>query len=196
MTPRRPPLLRADSRPPCRLLLSTFVSILRSTVDQLDAQCDGNLPCPPSFLQVGMRCSCAWMSLRRRIADSSTAFSDVFRNENLRRLELAWAASIVGNWAYLVAVSVYAYGVGGEAAVGLIFFLRLVPAALIAPFAGLLARPLPQGARPAHHESRCASSHRRGGRVRLPRRPAQRSSTRSRSPQRSSRRRSARRRPR
>ena len=77
--------------------------------------------------------------LRRRIADSATAFSDVFRNENLRRLELAWAASIVGHWAYLVAVSVYAYGAGGEAAVGLILFLRLVPAALIAPFAGLLA---------------------------------------------------------
>lgn len=77
--------------------------------------------------------------LKRRIADSLTAFKDVFRNENLRRLELAWAASIVGHWAYLVAVSVYAYGVGGEAAVGLILFLRLVPAALIAPFAGLLA---------------------------------------------------------
>src|SRR3990172_2410473 len=78
-------------------------------------------------------------ALKRRIGDSFTAFKDVFRNENLRRLELAWAVSIIGNWAYLVAVSVYAYGVGGEAAVGLILFLRLVPAALIAPFAGLLA---------------------------------------------------------
>ena len=78
-------------------------------------------------------------ALKRRIADSLTAFKDVFRNENLRRLELAWAASIVGNWAFLVAVSVYAYGVGGDAAVGLILLLRLVPAALIAPFAGLLA---------------------------------------------------------
>jgi len=78
-------------------------------------------------------------ALRNRIANSFTAFRDVFRNANLRRLELAWAASIVGNWAYLVAVSVYAYGVGGQAAVGLILLLRLVPAALIAPFAGLLA---------------------------------------------------------
>jgi len=78
-------------------------------------------------------------TLRRRIADSFTAFTDVFRNENLRRLELAWAASIVGNWAFLVAVSVYAYTVGGETAVGLILLLRLVPAALVAPFAGLLA---------------------------------------------------------
>ena len=76
---------------------------------------------------------------RRRIAESAAAFRDVVRNDNLRRLELAWTASIVGHWAYLVAVSVYAYGVGGEAAVGLIFLLRLIPAALLAPFAGLLA---------------------------------------------------------
>jgi MFS family permease len=34
---------------------------------------------------------------------------------------------------------VYAYDAGGEAAVGLIFALRLLPAAFIAPFAGLLA---------------------------------------------------------
>jgi MFS family permease len=76
--------------------------------------------------------------VRKRIADSTAAFRDVVRNDDLRRLELAWTASIVGHWAYLVAVSVYAYGVGGEAAVGLIFLLRLVPAALLAPFAGVL----------------------------------------------------------
>jgi MFS family permease len=77
--------------------------------------------------------------VRSRIAESTAAFRDVVRNESLRRLELAWAASIVGQWAYLVAVSVYAFDVGGEAAVGLIFLLRLVPAALLAPFTGLLA---------------------------------------------------------
>ncbi|HSF60476.1 MAG TPA: MFS transporter [Gaiellaceae bacterium] len=77
--------------------------------------------------------------MRRRIAESAAAFRDVVRNESLRRLELAWAASVIGQWAYLVAVSVYAYEIGGEAAVGLIFFLRLVPAALLAPFTGLLA---------------------------------------------------------
>ena len=77
--------------------------------------------------------------VRSRIADSAAAFRDVVQNESLRRLELAWAASIVGHWAYLVAVSVYAYGVGGEAAVGFVFLIRLVPAALLAPFAGLLA---------------------------------------------------------
>ncbi|MGH3135204.1 MAG: MFS transporter [Gaiellaceae bacterium] len=78
-------------------------------------------------------------AVRRRIAESAAAFRDVVQNESLRRLELAWTASIIGQWAYLVAVSVYAYKVGGEAAVGLIFLLRLVPAALLAPFTGLLA---------------------------------------------------------
>jgi MFS family permease len=75
----------------------------------------------------------------RRVRDSGAAFAAVFRNPSLRSLELAWTASIVGHWAYLIAVSVYAYGVGGSEAVGLIFVLRLVPAALVAPFWGLLA---------------------------------------------------------
>jgi MFS family permease len=79
-----------------------------------------------------------------RVKKSAGAFADVFRNENLRRLELAWSASIIGHWAYLVAVSVYAYDIGGEAAVGLIFLLRLVPAALVAPFAGLAADRYPR----------------------------------------------------
>lgn len=77
--------------------------------------------------------------LTRRLRESGAAFGAVVRNPNLRRLELAWAWAIVGHWAYLVAVSVYAYDAGGEAAVGLIFALRLLPAAFIAPFAGLLA---------------------------------------------------------
>ncbi|CAN5347613.1 hypothetical protein BH20ACT13_BH20ACT13_18960 [soil metagenome] len=78
-------------------------------------------------------------AVRRRIAESAAAFRDIVANEQLRRLELAWTAHIIGHWAYIVAVSVYAYGVGGEAAVGLLLLLRFVPAALIAPFAGLLA---------------------------------------------------------
>jgi MFS family permease len=77
--------------------------------------------------------------LTRRLRESGAAFAAVLRNPSLRRLEIAWAWTIVGHWAYLVAVSVYAYDAGGEAAVGLIFALRLLPAAFIAPFAGLLA---------------------------------------------------------
>ena len=74
----------------------------------------------------------------RRFRDSMAAFAAIGRNANLRWLELAWAASIIGHYAFLIAVSVYAYDIGGEKAVGLIFLARLIPAALIAPFAGML----------------------------------------------------------
>jgi MFS family permease len=76
--------------------------------------------------------------LKTRLASSGSSFRAVFANPNLRWLELAWMASIFGHYAYLIAVSIYAYDVGGEAAVGLVFLARLLPAALAAPFAGML----------------------------------------------------------
>ena len=79
-----------------------------------------------------------------RVAGSAAAFAEVFRNPNLRWLEFAWAASIVGHYAYLIAVSVYAYEVGGAKAVGLVFLARLIPAAIAAPFAGLLGDRFPR----------------------------------------------------
>jgi MFS family permease len=86
----------------------------------------------------------AMRTLKSRLADSASAFRQVFRNANLRWLELAWSASIVGHYAYLVAVSVYAYDAGGEGAVGLVFLARLLPAALAAPFAGMLGDRYPR----------------------------------------------------
>ena len=82
--------------------------------------------------------------LRARVGRSAAAFVEVFRNPNLRWLELAWAASIIGHYAYLIAVSVYAYEVGGAKAVGLVFLARLIPAAIAAPFAGLLGDRFPR----------------------------------------------------
>ena len=58
---------------------------------------------------------------------------DVLASPALRRLQLAWAGSILGGWAYLVALGVYAYDEGGAPAVGLVALIRLVPAALAAP---------------------------------------------------------------
>ena len=84
------------------------------------------------------------LGLGKRLRDSTAAFAAVVGNPDLRRLQIAWTWSIVGHWAYLVAVSVYAYDIGGEAAVGLIFALRLLPAAFIAPFAGVLADRYPR----------------------------------------------------
>lgn len=80
----------------------------------------------------------------RRLRDSGSAFAAVARNANLRWLELAWAASIVGHYAFLIAVSVYAYNAGGDGAVGLVFLARLIPAALVAPFAGMLGDRYPR----------------------------------------------------
>jgi len=77
--------------------------------------------------------------LRQRVATATAAFGDVFRTPSLRRIQLAWAGSVLGNWSYVIALGVYAYEQGGAAAVGLIGVLRLIPAALAAPFLATLA---------------------------------------------------------
>jgi MFS family permease len=77
-------------------------------------------------------------TLRRRLRESLRAFAAVFHNEDLRRLELAWSGSIIGQWGYEVALAVFAYRAGGATAVGLVALVRLLPAAVVAPFAALL----------------------------------------------------------
>ncbi len=56
----------------------------------------------------------------------------------LRRVQLAWAASLLGHVSIAVALAVYAYRLGGASAVSLIYVLRLVPAAIATPFAAVL----------------------------------------------------------
>jgi MFS family permease len=56
----------------------------------------------------------------------------------LRRIELAWAASIIGTWAYGIAVVVYAYEQGGATAVGVVGLARWTAAAIASPFAAIL----------------------------------------------------------
>lgn len=73
-----------------------------------------------------------------QLAESGAAFRDVFRNQGLRRIELAWAASIVGTWAYGIVVIVYAYEQGGAAAVGVVGLARWFSAAVASPFAAVL----------------------------------------------------------
>src|SRR4029453_10467273 len=70
--------------------------------------------------------------------ESSRAFRDVFANPALRRIELAWAASILGTWAYGIAVVVFAYDHGGATAVGIVGLVRWLAAAAVSPFAALL----------------------------------------------------------
>jgi MFS family permease len=69
---------------------------------------------------------------------SIDALKAVFRSPNLRKLQLAWAGSNLGTWGYGIALAVYAYDQGGAAAVGLVALLRWIPAAIAAPFMGVL----------------------------------------------------------
>jgi MFS family permease len=83
-------------------------------------------------------------ALRRQIVDSLDAFASLYRNPSLRRLQLAWIGSSVGTWGYVVALMVYAYGHGGPSAVGLVGVIRWFPAAIAAPFGGMLGDRFPR----------------------------------------------------
>jgi CRP-like cAMP-binding protein/predicted MFS family arabinose efflux permease len=77
--------------------------------------------------------------LRDRFGDAARSFSRVFKNPNIRRLEGAWAVSIITYWAYGIALAVFAYEEGGAAAVGLVGLVRFIPSAIASPFAAMLA---------------------------------------------------------
>ena len=64
-----------------------------------------------------------------------TALGTAVRNDNVRRVELAWGAAIAAEWAHFVALGVFAYEHGGTSAVGIAGLVRLLPAAIVAPFA-------------------------------------------------------------
>jgi MFS family permease len=83
-------------------------------------------------------------ALRRQLVDSFRAFEGIYRNRSLRRLQLAWIGSSIGNWGYVVALMVYAYNHGGPGAVGLVGVIRWFPAALAAPFAGMVGDRFPR----------------------------------------------------
>jgi MFS family permease len=82
--------------------------------------------------------------LRERLAESFGALREVYRNRNLRRLELAWAGSIIGMWAYSVALAVYAYHAGGASDVGLVALIRWLPSAFASPLASILGDRYPR----------------------------------------------------
>jgi MFS family permease len=78
-------------------------------------------------------------ALPNRLVAARRDFSGVLRNPDLRRLELAWAFSIVSTWAYSVAVVVFSFEEGGATAVGFVGLLRWLAAGAVSPFAALLA---------------------------------------------------------
>jgi MFS family permease len=74
-----------------------------------------------------------------QFSESLGAVRRVFANPNLRRIELAFAGSAIGNYAFSVAIAIYAFHHGGVAAVGIVTAVRQAAAASIAPFAASLA---------------------------------------------------------
>ena len=73
-----------------------------------------------------------------RLGQVVSALGVAVRNDNVRRVELAWGAAIGAEWAHFVALGVFAYERGGTAAVGVAGLVRLLPAAAVAPFAASL----------------------------------------------------------
>jgi MFS family permease len=62
----------------------------------------------------------------------------------VRRLLLAEAGSLLGQWGFTVALGVWAFERDGVGLVGIAAFVRLAPNAIASPFAGVLADRLPR----------------------------------------------------
>lgn len=78
------------------------------------------------------------------VRETRQSLATVFRNPGLRRLNLAFAGSAIGDWAYATAIVVWAYGVGGVTAVGIWGTVRLVLMTVVTPFASTLVDRFPR----------------------------------------------------
>jgi MFS family permease len=79
-----------------------------------------------------------------RIRALGASLATAAANGQIRKVQLAWACAIAAEWAHFVALGVYAYGHGGASAVGLAGLIRLLPAAVVAPFAASLGDRFPR----------------------------------------------------
>ena len=81
-----------------------------------------------------------WLDgVRSSFRDTGASLASVFRNPRLRRMELAFAGSMIGDWASSTATAVFAYSVAGTKAVGIFFTVRLAMMAVASPFMATLA---------------------------------------------------------
>ena len=83
------------------------------------------------------------MALSGALGETASSARLVFANPNLRRVNLALAGSMVGDWAFATAVIVWAYQYGGAAAVGGYAVVRLLLIALTLPFVSTLVDKIP-----------------------------------------------------
>ena len=83
-------------------------------------------------------------TVAEQLREAGRAFSAVFRNPNLRRVELSWAGTVCAYWIFIVTLGLYAYERGGAAAVGLVALLRVLPSVVAAPFGAMLGDRFPR----------------------------------------------------
>jgi MFS family permease len=85
-------------------------------------------------------------AVRGALRETFASLSSVFKNPNLRKVQLALAGSMIGDWAYGTAVAVWAYGVGGATAVGLWTAIRMALLAVSSPVGATFADRYPRRA--------------------------------------------------
>jgi MFS family permease len=85
-----------------------------------------------------------WPRLSPLLAARFSALAGIAANPDLRRLQTSWALFYVAEWAHVVALAVFAYDAGGVTEVGIVGFVRMVPAAIGVPFASMLVDRYPR----------------------------------------------------
>jgi MFS family permease len=75
----------------------------------------------------------------RHLAEGGAALASNFRRPDLRRAQLAFGSTYASEWCLTVALGVVAFRDGGATAVGIVALIRMLPSALIAPFATAVA---------------------------------------------------------
>lgn len=71
----------------------------------------------------------------RQGSQAVEALAQTLRSPDLRRAQLSFGLAWGAEWAVMVAIAILAFRDGGAAAVGLVAMARILPAALLAPFA-------------------------------------------------------------
>jgi MFS family permease len=78
------------------------------------------------------------------LAAAADALRRVLANRDIRRAELAWMLGWAAEWAWLVALLVFAYNAGGVVVVGVLGLARTLPAAILAPVLSTISDRLPR----------------------------------------------------
>jgi MFS family permease len=72
---------------------------------------------------------------QRRLRAAGDSFAATTRNPAVRRIQLGFLGACTAEWAFTIVLSVYAFHEGGAEAVGVVSLVRMLPSAVLTPFA-------------------------------------------------------------